>query len=103
MAYLATSGNMMLDRMNAALAPKKESWLDKLGSGAASLFGKAKSAMDKASPEQRAEWLSGGQAGAERAGGATYVASQPSAGISTTHILIGGAALVGLFLVLKKK
>lgn len=96
MSYLAVSGNMMLDRMNAALAPKKESWLDKLGSGASSLFGKAKAAIDKASPEQRAEWAANASSGG-------YIAPQASGGISTTHLLIGGAALVGLFLVLKKK
>ena len=98
MSYLAVNGAFGDRIVGYAGGPQEKSWLDKLGEGASSLFGKAKSAIDKASPAQRAEWASQASSG-----GGTYVAPQKSAGISPTHILIGGVALVGLFLVLKKK
>ena len=102
MSYLAVGANFMQDKMNEALAPYAEP-----KSGLAKLWDRAKGAASKAYEELTDDQRALLQKRTEQSGGGTYVAPKwqvhPTTGISPTHILIGGAALVGLFLVLKKK
>ena len=93
MAYLTTGALTMKELATSYATPKSTAaqawdWLK----------GTVADVASKMSPTERAYTISQGS----KDGGATYVAPA-SKGITTTHLVIGGAALVGLFLVLKKK
>ena len=93
MAYLTTGALTMKELATSYATPK---------STAAQAWDWIKDKVEDVASKLTPDQIAALRAQVSRGGG-TYVAPAPSGGITTTHLVIGGVALVGLFLVLKKK